>query len=1394
MAKKLQILLEVKADGTQTFRRVGEEIAQVEKSAAGASRATKDWGSRLESINAKGGAIVGSLATSFAAAATAAAGLSVALVGIGVRYNAQIEQSRLGIASLVSSLGEIRGSQGQVLQGQERWNAAIGLSESIIGKLRVAALQTTAEFSDLVRVLQEGLGPALQAGFNDDQVVKFTKAVAQAGSALGIRAEGLGQEMRALLSGEKGPDNRLANALFGDVANAKAKIEELRASGKLFDFLMEKMAAFSKAGEQAADTFDGALSNLKDAITQALGEATQGATSGLTQALKDLTSQIVTFDAAGNAVFNARFVEGVRALGEGFIGLANGMVAVVREAPDFFAGLEDMAASIEEWRMTLTGTERGNTNLKDNLLGSLYTASGLRYAWEGSLGAMGSNRQTRAGLWDTLGAGPEDRTDIYGTDAGTRNAWETQQAIGRARAEQIRYANLIASGRGATMYGSPIGPMPGATLGSKAAKPDTGAIDKLRKQEADYERWIAEFRAKAEAAGDPLAEALVKIEGDREAAIAKIDETNKDLKSAVSDKSVVNSFFDQQVGETWTKSIVDGSKKLTQTLVAGIAEVDESARAAGDMLAGIQQDVEADRINAIEDATERELAIRRDANEQWLAQMQAQAVATIKNQKDLTKVLDALDEEKARRDKLAEDEAERKRQQQIAGSAEWAKKVSDTITDNLGTVAEDVENAMTGAVGALQGAFNELFNGLLEGQADFGAVLKNFAKSLGSTWANTISNMITRSIAGKETIVQQFKEMFAAMNNPGTGAEGFINSALGGAGVGAMIGGIGSMLKPGSYAAEGGMVGGMIGGIVGYFTAVGPVLGSIIGSVIGTAIGSAIGKGKDFIKVQISRALGETTVTVDEKGISAEGRARLVRDIKRAVDKKIKEYDSLLDLFPVELRDKLQELVKPLDLKGGAEGGDITDAGALQALSDFLGETLNQAVFVSYSDAIKAGLEALGVSADRITEQFAEWGTLTGEDLQGAIRSYLTALVETIRVRDLFIPSDIDSMNSSTLIQQARDLAAGAKPEQRIKSMIADLGVLISNLPKLDPSDQIAAMEQVNALGQQIWNNMIAQLQRIDQIQESIHQSLQATRESILTAGMDKGQKGDFMFERLRKLREQLLAASDPDTIQQIVGQMNGYINQLLSLDPDNKELRDKLLGMLGEITGVSDIKLQEARERVLEEQKKAYELLQQAAQALLEASQNFDPGAATQPPAGSTGPGGDGSTGPGGDRGGGGIPRNRIPIYAPDPNIVRQSDALVKSLGEFGTAVAAAGVAIEEFRRRTSAGASTDGAQRTFGGTFGAFAETLPSHASGLGYVPYDDYIARLHKGEQVVPADVAAASRRGTSPSESPARLEVHITGPGVDFLNQVGATVSTRIYDELRRNPRRTTQYHD
>jgi hypothetical protein len=64
-------------------------------------------------------------------------------------------------------------------------------------------------------------------------------------------------------------------------------------------------------------------------------------------------------------------------------------------------------------------------------------------------------------------------------------------------------------------------------------------------------------------------------------------------------------------------------------------------------------------------------------------------------------------------------------------------------------------------------------------------------------------------------------------------------------------------------------------------------------------------------------------------------------------------------------------------------------------------------------------------------------------------------------------------------------------------------------------------------------------------------------------------------------LRGRLEKATDPEEIQRITQQIQGYVSQALGMAPDNKENRDKLLDILGDIDSISAARLDTARDEV---------------------------------------------------------------------------------------------------------------------------------------------------------------------------------------------------------------------
>ena len=283
--KTIEIVLSAIDTGlSATFKAAGKAVSSTVQNIDSDLKTIVGSGKAFDKTMRDLGSSLGDFQTKILGAAAAIGGFSLFEVAAksAFSFNRTVEDSKIGIAALV-----------RTFTGTDLGTSFVK-AEEIQKSLQIAGLKTTATYQELLRALQEGIGPALREGFNTQQIVAFTQQMTQAASALSLPMDQLGQELRAILDGTIDRNARIANAL--QIKNSD--IVQWKEAGTLFQNLEKRLSSFKIAGQQASETFSGALSNVKDAIQFALGTGTERTFYATTAALLKMQGAIVSVDEA----------------------------------------------------------------------------------------------------------------------------------------------------------------------------------------------------------------------------------------------------------------------------------------------------------------------------------------------------------------------------------------------------------------------------------------------------------------------------------------------------------------------------------------------------------------------------------------------------------------------------------------------------------------------------------------------------------------------------------------------------------------------------------------------------------------------------------------------------------------------------------------------------------------------------------------------------------------------------------------------------------------------------------------------------------------------------------------------------------------------------------------
>lgn len=272
----------------------------------------------------------------------------------GIEFNSTIEQSRIGMASLIATMAKLQDEQGRTLEGAEKYAAAQSVAADMMKEIQRLGLETTATTQELVQGVQNVMGSALNAGLKLEQIPKFAVTAAQAMQALGIPLEQMRTELDALLTGkiDSGDD-----ILVQRLGLTKQNIESWREQGVLFDKLMEKMAAFELAGKDVAQTWRGLTSNFSEAMDMLAGQSAQGISGNLKEVVSEFQKLLLTTEGGSPRISEdfeqiAKVITRLEdALGGNILSAAQGFASAVRGIND---SIGEMGGTEALWGRTET--------------------------------------------------------------------------------------------------------------------------------------------------------------------------------------------------------------------------------------------------------------------------------------------------------------------------------------------------------------------------------------------------------------------------------------------------------------------------------------------------------------------------------------------------------------------------------------------------------------------------------------------------------------------------------------------------------------------------------------------------------------------------------------------------------------------------------------------------------------------------------------------------------------------------------------------------------------------------------------------------------------------------------------------------------------------------------
>lgn len=269
----------------------------------------------------------------------------------GVQINIDTETTKIGISGLVATLYDFKKGTQQIT-GMDKLNTSLVLTESIMKRLRISAIETGASFDEVVEGYRNAVGGGARLGIDPVKLEKISTQVANAAKGFGLDKGQTGQETRALFTGKIDKTATIGmNLGFGPGgAYQKEYKEALKKGGDDFvKFLEGRLEQFANAGKIYANTVGGIFDQIGDTVKLYKGDIASGLSEELLKLKPIADSLFKKGDFSSNLDGLTATLQSIgKIIGENLVGAFKSVVEVIFEVSDYLMQDQTLINSLIE--------------------------------------------------------------------------------------------------------------------------------------------------------------------------------------------------------------------------------------------------------------------------------------------------------------------------------------------------------------------------------------------------------------------------------------------------------------------------------------------------------------------------------------------------------------------------------------------------------------------------------------------------------------------------------------------------------------------------------------------------------------------------------------------------------------------------------------------------------------------------------------------------------------------------------------------------------------------------------------------------------------------------------------------------------------------------------------